>query len=195
MRRHTNRATEQALGTPADTPLVKPIVGILAASDELIEASCDAVRESLGAIEARSETRPWRCSGYYRSEMGDDIWRCFVALAALMPADHLARRKLSTNALEERWRAAAGRRVNLDPGYVDLHRVVLASTKDAAHRLYVGDGIWAEVTLRFESGGFRASPHTYPDYADESALAFFNRVRELVRRQLRKPPPADRAAG
>jgi hypothetical protein len=175
------------VGTPGETPLVKPILGVLAASPDLIEAACDAVRETIGAIEVESDVFPWRNSDYYREEMGGEICRRFVALAALEPADRLAERKRATNVLEERWREASGRRVNLDPGYVDLYRLVLASTKDAAHRIYLGDGIWAEVTLHFEHGEFRPSPHTYPDYADARARAFFKRVRELFRRQ-RRPP-------
>jgi Domain of unknown function (DUF4416) len=176
------------LGAPGDTPLVKPIFGVLAASPELVETACGAVRRSAGAIEVESDVLPWRSSDYYRAEMGDDLCRRFIALAALEPADRLAERKRAANALEERWRDGRGRRVNLDPGYVDLYRLVLASTKDAAHRIYLRDGIWAEVTLRFERGGFRPYPHTYPDYADAAALAFFNRVRELYRRQRRQPP-------
>jgi hypothetical protein len=175
------------VGTPGETPLVKPVLGVLAASPDLIEAACEAVRESIGTIEAESEIVPWSVSDYYRQEMGDEIHRRFVALAALEPADGLASRKRATNLLEERWRDQRGRRVNLDPGYVDLQRLVLASTKDAAHRIYLGEGIWAEVTLRFEHGEFQPYPHTYPDYADARARAFFNRVRELFRRQRRAP--------
>jgi hypothetical protein len=175
------------VGTPSETPLVKPILGVLAASPDLIEAACAAIREEIGEIDAESEIAPWSVSDYYRQEMGDEIHRRFVALAALEPADHLVERKRATNGLEERWRAARGRRVNLDPGYVDLHRLVLASTKDAAHRIYLRDGVWAEVTLHFEHGEFRPYPHTYPDYAEARARVFFNRVRELFRRQRRAP--------
>jgi hypothetical protein len=175
------------VGTPGETPLVKPILAVLAASADLMEAACAAVRESIGAIEVEGEVLPWPTSDYYRDEMGEEISRRFVALAALEPADHLAERKRATNVLEERWRSGRGRRVNLDPGYVDLHRLVLASTKEAAHRIYLSAGIWAEVTLHFEHGAFRPYPHTYPDYADARAIAFFSRVRELFRRQRRAP--------
>jgi hypothetical protein len=169
---------------------VKPLLGILAASPDLMEEACAAAGGLFGPIDERSQSVPWRGSDYYRDEMGDEIWRRFVSFAALGPADDLAGRKLRTNALEERWSDGRGRRVNLDPGHLDLQRLVLASTKDAAHRIYLRDGIYAEVTLVFERGGFRPRPHTYPDYADPGALDFFNRVRELFRRQ--RPPAAPR---
>jgi hypothetical protein len=91
--------------------------------------------------------------------------------------------KLKTNDLEERWRAAQGRQVNLDPGYVGYTKLVLASTKDASHRVYLGQGIYAEATLQFVRGSFQPWPYTYRDYAEPAAIEFFNRVRERYREE------------
>jgi len=90
-----------------------------------------------------------------------------------------------TNRLEARWSTAHGqRRVNIDPGYLDLAKVVLASTKDYNHRLYIGDGIFAEVTLCYRQHAFQAWAWTYPDYRVPTTLTFFHQLRELYKHQL-----------
>ena len=94
--------------------------------------------------------------------MGDEIWRQYLAFDALMAPDELADLKRLTNRLEDRWRGRSGRAVNLDPGYLDLLRVVLASTKDAAHRVAIGDGIYGEATLHFAGGAFSPGPTRIP---------------------------------
>jgi hypothetical protein len=174
------------MGRTGESPLVKPVVGILAASVELIEDACSAIAEILGEVEERTDAEPWAVSDYYGAEMGTEIWRCYASLGELAPADRLAAWKLESNRLEERWTAGGKRRVNVDPGYVDLLRLVLASTKDAGHRIYLGGGIFAEVTLRYENGAFRPWPQTYPDYAAPRAVEFFTRVRARCAAQLRE---------
>lgn len=173
------------MGTPQEPPRVKPIVGVLAASPNLLCEAGAALAALLSSVDLASEPVEWGPSVYYRDEMGDRIWRQFLALDGLLPPDELARVKRQTNELETRWRSARGRQVNLDPGYLDLIKVVLASTKDAAHRVYVGQGIYAEATLWYVSGSFLPWPNTYPDYASPAAIDFFNRVRRRYRTQCR----------
>ena len=183
------------MGTPGAAPLVKPIAGILAVSPALIDEACNALAGALGPIDLESATERWSASDYYADEMGAEIWRRWVSLGELAPADRLPGWKQVTVRLEQSWTEAARRRVNLDPRYVDVYRLVLASTKDAAHRIYVGGGIFAEVTLRYEDGRLQAWRHTYPDYAASTAIDFFTRVRARYLAQRRAPrlpdPPAD----
>jgi hypothetical protein len=87
--------------------------------------------------------------------------------------------------MENRWRTATGRRVNIDPGYIAATKLVLASTKDAAHRVYLSDGIYAEATLQFARGSFQPCTYTYRDYAAAEVIAFFNAVRRDYLAQLR----------
>ena len=77
------------------------------------------------------------------------------------------------------------RRVNLDPGYLLLSRLVLSTFKDFAHRIYLGRGVFAEVTLIFREGSFRPLPWTYPDYAAPETIALFNKAREDYKKLLR----------
>lgn len=172
------------MGVPREALPVKPIFGILAASVELLQAAHTALNEQFGVVELTSEPERWTVSSYYCREMGEEIWRQYVALSELMAPGELPAWKITANALEQRWVGERGRAVNLDPGYVAFDKVVLASTKDAAHRVYVGRGIYAEATLRFVRGSFEPWPYSYRDYASPQALGFFNRVRERYRRQI-----------
>jgi hypothetical protein len=162
---------------------VQPIVGLLAASPALLGEARDGLGAAIAPIALASAVREWTQSDYYRREMGAALWRQYVTLDALMAPEDLADLKRLTNALEERWRGASGRSINLDSGYLDLLRVVLASTKDAAQRVAIGAGLYAEATLHFVDGRFRPWPYTYPDYAGDDALEFFTHARERWRAQ------------
>jgi hypothetical protein len=98
----------------------------------------------------------------------------------------LAAIKRQTNDLEAGSSVEDRRQVNIDPGYVSLSKLVLATTKNHAHRIYLSDGIYAEVTLHYRDGAFRGYPWTYPDYASSEYCALFQKVRDLYRRQLRQ---------
>ena len=74
--------------------------------------------------------------------------------------------------------------VNIDPGYVTLSKLVLATTKDYSHRIYIGKGIYGEVTLQYTKGTFTPFPHTYPDYQTRIAIEFFNQVRDFVKKNI-----------
>jgi hypothetical protein len=172
------------VGTPREPLMVKPIAGILAASISLLVEAREALAGQHGSVELASDPVEWMVSRYYCGEMGNEIWRQYVALAELISPGALVDWKLATNETEGRWRTERGRSVNLDPGYVGLDKLVLASTKDAAHRVYLGRGIYAEATLRFSHGSFTSWPYSYQDYASPAAIGFFNRVRERYRVQL-----------
>ena len=173
------------MATPKHPPPVKLVVGLLAASDALLDEATALLCQRFGPVDDCSRRTAWNESSYYRGELGDDIRRQFLSFERLVGAGKLAALKQLTNTMEETWRAVGSRRVNVDPGYVAATKLVLASTKDAAHRVYLRGGLYAEVTLHFTNGSFRAYPHTYPDYAATESIAFFNRVRTIYLAQLR----------
>jgi len=125
---------------------------------------------------AATEPAPFLHTAYYQREMGPDLFRQFLVFSSLRDAGELARWKHAANELEARWEPGerGGRRVNVDPGYLAPGKLVLASTKDHEHRLYLAEGIYAEVTLRIRAGRFQPWPWTYPDYAQQ--CEFFDRV-------------------
>lgn len=161
------------------------ILGLLRSPGVDRERVASALEEVFGSLEAATGEEPFTQSGYYDREMGGGLLRSFAALRGSREPGELAALKLAANALEGEWAGPAGRAVNIDPGLLTLTQVVLASAKPAAHRVYLGRGIYGEVELVFERGTFRPLPWTYPDYREARAVAFFNGVREVHKRRLR----------
>ena len=174
------------MGTAKAPAPVKLIVGLLAASDELLAGAATTLSGCFGPVDASTPPTAWDVSRYYEFEMGAAIRRQFLSFERLIGAAELVDLKRATNELENRWRVPSGRQVNIDPGYVASTKLVLASTKDASHRVYLSHGIYAEVTLCFANGSFTAHAATYPDYATAAACTFFNRVRAEYVLQLRR---------
>ncbi len=127
---------------------------------------------------------PFTETGYYRATMGDPLQRCLMSFERPAALDALPELKRWTNDLEARFPGRpefpVPRPVNIDPGYVTLGKLVLASTKDHAHRLYLGEGIYGEVTLWYRNGRWETWPWTYPDYASERFRSYFHLVRERL---------------
>jgi len=168
---------------------VKPIVGILAADRQCLSAAVDAVGKQLGEIDLQSDVWPFTQTSYYRDELGDNPLRMFVSIKELLDPASLARLKHRTNELEKQLAASCGRElsrpVNLDPGIIEPSKLVLATTKNYSHRVYIGQKMYAEVTLIFDKGAWRPLPYTYPDYTQQCYLDFFTKVRSLLLEQLR----------
>lgn len=167
------------------------ICGLLAGDAAALDAAAEQLEQRLGRIELTSDTWPFANTHYYERELGPSILRRFVSFAAPFARDQLVETKLVSNALEielsERLGRTDGLRlVNLDPGYIHLNGLVLATTKDRAHRIYLGQGIYAEVTLNFEQGQWRSWPWTYPDYADSTYHAFLTLARERLKSRRRE---------
>ena len=143
----------------------KLFCGLLSGDVDLLAEARRRLARQLGPIQLVSQVWPFDATDYYRDALGDHIRRQFVVFAELF------------------WPAGL-RPVNLDPGYLTLSKLVLATTKDYSHRLYLQAGIYAEVTLYFEKGDWRAWPWTYPDYAADAYRAFFREARQEYQRQL-----------
>ncbi|HOK40243.1 MAG TPA: DUF4416 family protein, partial [bacterium] len=77
------------------------------------------------------------------------------------------------------------RQVNIDPGYINLAKLVLVSTKDYSHRIYLSNGIYAEATLFFRHNQFETFPYTYPDYATDEVRNILKEIRKLFKSQLK----------
>jgi hypothetical protein len=174
------------MGTVHLPPPVQFFCALLLAPTITLDEVEPALVQRYGPIILRSPPLPFTQTAYYNREMGAGLTRVYVAFKLLMDMGELAAVKHTTNRLEALWATPAGeRRVNLDPGYLDLAKVVLASTKDHAHRVYIGAGIFAEVTLRYWHKNFQPWDWTYPDYRLPMTLAFFHQLRVLYKTHLR----------
>jgi hypothetical protein len=168
---------------------VNLICGLISSDPDLMARAVRLLEEYQGRCDALSDTWVFDKTDYYTVEMGEGLLRRFVSFEQLIDPGQLSSIKLLTNGLERRVCHELGlpedqRRVNLDPGYITLSKLVLATTKDFSHRVYVGGGIYAETTLHFENGHWIAWPWTYPDYAGPQYQAFFEHVRELYKAKL-----------
>lgn len=161
------------MALPTEPRPAKLVVGLLAAGPGLLAAAEQALEEGIAMVESRSADVGFDFTGYYAAEMGPRLTRRWVCLAGTVPPDRLAAIKLQTNLLEARFLdGSARRRVNIDPGVLTLHNLVLASCKDHAHRVALGRGVYAEVTLVFRDGAYEPLAWTYPDYRIEACRSF-----------------------
>lgn len=168
---------------------VKLFVAMLAGRTDVFEIAQTQLVEEFGPIDVAGSVLPFDFTDYYEAEMGPNLLRKFVAFEKLVNPKELASAKLFTNDLEERISEQLGserRSANLDPGYISLSKLVLASTKDYSHRIYLGDGIFAEVTLHYANGQLNPWPWTYPDYKTEAYRRFFEAIRRQYRDALKK---------
>jgi hypothetical protein len=163
---------------------VKLICGVLAAAPDVLGQVRGELAAAFGAIDVESAVIPFGFTSYYEGEMGPALLRQFVAFRSLVDPGRLAEVKLVTNAIEQRFTVDRGgrraRAANLDPGYLTPAKLVLATTKDSGHRVYLGLGIYAEATLGYHHGTWHAHPWTYPDYASGAYDGFLANARAAL---------------
>jgi hypothetical protein len=121
---------------------------------------------------------------YYQREMGDKLNKIFVVYSDLGPPERLPELKIKSINLEKKFAVKGSRQINLDPGYICQAKLVLATTKNYSHRLYLGHGIFGDLHLQFYHGSFQKQPWTYPDYLQVEMVQFFNEVRMGYMKQL-----------
>jgi len=167
---------------------VKLFIGVLVSDRKLIADARDRLTSAYGTIDHESPIIPFDFTDYYTGEMGEVIDRVFFSFERLIQANELADIKIRTNEIESQLQpmmASIKRPVNLDPGYIEHAKVILASTKNFYHRIYLDRGIFAEVTMHFRNNTFQFFPWTYPDYQSKDYQEFFTRIRHIYRSQLR----------
>lgn len=158
---------------------VKLVIGILSNNMGAMGRASAALKRMYGPVDLESPLMDFDHTRYYACEMGEGLKRKFMSFARPVDPARIGRVKISTNRLETMLSEGGRRTVNIDPGYLDCAKLVLLSTKDHAHRIYLGAGIFAEVTLFYRDGGFHAWPWTYPDYRTAPYRAVFKAIRDL----------------
>lgn len=158
---------------------VKLIIGFIYKDEAFFIKSRDSLKRKFGRVDFESPALDFNYTAYYEKEMGAGLKRRFISFSKLVPIQDLYRIKLYTNRLESRFLDFGMRRVNIDPGYLDLAKLVLASTKDYSHRIYLRKGIFAEITLSYRNNSFTSNDWTYPDYCSKEYIDIFNKIRQL----------------
>ena len=177
------------MGEASDHIKVKLLIGQIVSDSSLFTENKKYLESLFGPSDMESEAFTFDYTDYYRDEMGPDLKRKFLTFENLIQPERLADIKLETNNLEKELSDKTNidfkRPVNLDPGYLGMSKLVLATTKNYSHRIYLRDGIYAEVTLQYKNGIFEPFPWTYPDYKSEDYRRFFKKARNKYRDQLK----------
>ena len=162
------------------------IIGVLSTLENGEIEVREILEREFGPADLVSDDIEFNFTSYYDSEMGAGIRRMFYSFSRLVDPAELPRIKHRTNELEENWAADGNRRVNLDPGLLDLNRLILATTKNVGHRIPLQDGIYGEVTLIYMKKDFHPLPWTYPDYRSPEYISILKEIRTLYRNKLKQ---------
>ncbi len=171
------------MGNVNSTPgPVKLFVGMLSQDIALLERLKEKLQNVFGPLDMESPVWQWEHSDYYLKEMGKGLKRQFIFFRKLINPQAISGTKLKTIGIEREYlNENGGRRINLDPGYLDSAKVVLVSTKDFSHRIYLENGIYGEVTLIYSGKTYRTFPYTYPDFRTGEYFDIFKKARELYK--------------
>ncbi len=169
----------------------KLIVGMLMKDASLLPRAAADLEALYGPPDMVSPWLAFDFTRYYEKEMGAPLKRRLLSFKRLIGQERLAEIKLATNQIEAGLSADGRRQVNIDPGYLTLERFVLATGKNYTHRIYLDRGIYADLTLVYTGGGFKALDWTYPDYSSDPIRTFLAEARSRYRLDLRRCGGAD----
>jgi hypothetical protein len=174
------------MGIPQQPQRVKLFIAIMFDGGFDLSVVSARLRERFGEEDFSYGPVDFSWSDYYAVEMGERLKKLYVTYAASIGREALPSIKLFSNSLEQEFAVQGKRFVNIDPGYIARDKLVLASTKDFYHRLYLGDGIYGEVTLHFQKGAFRHFSWTYPDYKEKGLQDLLISARASLVGEVRK---------
>lgn len=169
---------------PKKIDKVKLFSGTMFSNDELAEKVINILKKKFGKIDFISEEYPFDFTDYYIPEMGKGIKKRFISFKKLIDREKLAEIKLFTNSLEDKFAKKGNRTLNLDPGYLTFHNVVLASAKEMPHRIYLKKGIFGDVVLEYKRDKkFVDTIRTFPDFRSERVKKIMEKIRELYKKE------------
>lgn len=175
------------MGTVREHPPVMPIVAAFSRLPEGLRWACQQAEAFWGSTILTSPPFSFVETNYYQDTMGDQLQKMFWLFAPRDDLDQLPAWKRMTNDWEVLYATTVTtdlpRPINIDPGYLTESKLVLASTKDFAHRIYLSQGVFAEITLHFRHGGWQPHEWTFPDYRRSDYHAFFDLCRQEYRRR------------
>ena len=174
---------------------VKLIASIIYKATSLREKAEKQLKRLYGEFEVLEKTMPFDFTDYYYGEMGQPLERKLVCFKKLINIEKIRDVKIMTNKIENAFSDNENRKVNIDPGYITEAKLVLLTTKDYTHRIYIGGHIFAESTLFYMDGKFNSWPWTYPDYGSREMIEYFEKVREMYMRDIGSRDKSQEAKG
>ncbi len=167
---------------------VRFFASIIFANDGPLESAEKKLEALIGRLRDKTEALSFYHTDYYEKEMGTGLKRVFLLFEPLLERDALPEIKRKTNDMEASLSQGGGRTVNIDPGYISLENVILATTKGYTHRIYLRNGIYADLTLMYHNGTFKPLEWTYPDYGSMETISMFNTWRDSLKEKMRSNP-------
>lgn len=173
------------MSVPEQPDKVKLFLGMLTDDSSLFDATCKKFYDNYGHCDYESEVIPFSATDFYRKEMGSNLIRKFYSFENLIIPEEIIKIKYQSFYIEKELSTFSGnRRINIDPGYMCLGKVILSTFKDHQHRIYLNDGVYAECTLRFRKGRWDPWEWTFPDYQTEEYNRIFLDIRNIYYNQL-----------
>lgn len=168
------------MGKIKKQPRVKLITGLIFSQQGILDKAQKDLIRHFGKIDFESNALAFTHTDYYKKEFGSSLYRKFLSFQKLIDPAKLAEIKILTNKIEEKYKNPHDcRLINIDPGYLDFAKLILATTKDYAHRIYLKKGIYAEITLSYQDKQFKPLAWTYPDYRANEYSDIFNTIRDI----------------
>ena len=164
---------------------VKLVIGFIFREESTLDKTKNILRKGFGKIDYESQALAFTHTDYYETEFGKNLKRKFISFQNLIQPQNLTKIKITTNAIEKKLSRNGLRLINIDPGYLDTAKLILASIKDYKHRIYLDKGIYAEITLFYQNKSFTSWEWTYPDYKSYDYIRIFNQIREIYAKQIK----------
>ena len=163
---------------------VKRILALLWSDKEALEEALPNLREAFGSIDHSGEDHLFDHTDYYHKEMGSNLKRRLISFRDLAPPESIVQAKIKCNTIEEQ-SASPTRRVNLDIGYLDHGKVVLASFKPAGHKIHLGQGVYTDLIARYHNRKYEPLDWTFPDFRNQTYNSDLFEIRKTYLKQLR----------
>ncbi|QEF98031.1 hypothetical protein Mal15_20780 [Stieleria maiorica] len=176
----------------AEVLYVEPVIrfcAVISCDPTVRQQAIERLENHWGEIVVQSGPLPFQAGGYYAASMGEHLEKELIAFHQPCDAAELADWKHWTNSLESQFArpdASHPRPLNLDPGYITQAKLVLATTKDRDHRVYLRDGMFGEITLTYTAKKWIHHRWTYPDYRTADVAEFATRCRNHLRSTLQR---------
>lgn len=171
---------------PQEVQQVKLVIGFLYHEREKYHKALELVHQKWGISDYQSQEYGFDLTDYYEPEMGKPIFRSINSYSMLISPGSLAEIKLATNEIEEELAESGKRRVNLDPGYLDYDKLVLASAKYNYQKIYLSEGIYADITMFYRKGRYIAADWAFPDFKQGIYENDLLQIRHLYKQQLKE---------
>lgn len=172
------------MAIPQSPAPIKLFIGFIYENHKLLEKSIQILEKKYGKIDSVGGPFPFKHTEYY-SESGTDLYKYFISFEKLYKREKIAKIKLFTNKIEAKFSKNNERKINIDPGYMTLSNIFLASCKDYYHRMYMNKGVFLENELRYTKKKYIPFEWTYPDYLTEEYLQYFYKLRKIYSSNLK----------